>query len=514
MKKSLFLFIVMMTAISSFAREFTYTYEGQTITYTVIDEEAKTCAIIYVENPTGDNIISGELVLPSNPKDGETEFTLIEIGSYAFAGYSGLTSITIPNSVQTIGDNAFKWCSGLVSLTIPNSVQIIGDNAFFDCRGLTSIAIGNSVKTIGNSAFEYCTSLSSIVIPNSVQTIGYTAFFCCTGLTSVTISNSITVIGMSAFQGCSGLTSLVIPDSVQIIGMSAFEGCSSLTSLVIPNSVQNIGSNAFAGCIGLTSVFIPNSVQAIGDYAFSDCTGLKKAEFASIEAICKIEFYNESANPLCYAHNLYINGEKITNLEIPENVTSIGSFAFIRCTGLTSVTFSNSIQNIFYAAFSGCSGLTSIDIPNSVQTISYSAFNYCESLTTVTIPNSVQAIREDAFVGCSNLTSVYYNTENPIEGNINVFSDYSYSKATLYLPKKGIEKAKQIDPWKNFSKIEAYDFGGVSDVAADRQGDIDYSAPYEIYNFNGMKIGDNKENLAPGLYIIRQGSISKKIAIK
>ncbi|MDE6715543.1 MAG: hypothetical protein K2J74_03580 [Muribaculaceae bacterium] len=118
------------------------------------------------------------------------------------------------------------------------------------------------------------------------------------------------------------------------------------------------------------------------------------------------------------------------------------------------------------------------------------------------------------------MTSVYYNSENPIEGtyfifgNSGYYNDEIYSKAVLYLPEKGINKAKQINPWKNFSKIEAYDFGGVNDVVADKQGDIDYNAPYEIYNFNGMKIGDNRESIAPGLYIIHQGSISKKIAIQ
>ncbi|MDE6715416.1 MAG: leucine-rich repeat domain-containing protein [Muribaculaceae bacterium] len=174
----------------------------------------------------------------------------------------------------------------------------------------------------------------------------------------------------------------------------------------------------------------------------------------------------------------------------------------------------NSVQTIGYSVFGRCTGLTSVSIPNSVQTIGSSAFYGCSGFTSVVIPDSLTSIGNLAFSSCTGLTSIYYNSENPIECDAVIFDKDSYSKATLYLPEKGVNKAKQIDPWKNFIKIEAYDFGGVNDVVADKQGEIDYNAPYEIYNYNGMKVGDNKESLAPGLYIIRQCSICKKIAIQ
>ncbi|MDE5568273.1 MAG: leucine-rich repeat domain-containing protein, partial [Muribaculaceae bacterium] len=142
------------------ARNFTYTYEGQTITYTVISEVDKTCKVAR-------NDVYSDVILPSNPMDGETEYTLTEIGSMAFYECIGLTSIEIPNSVTTIGKWAFFQCEGLTSVVIPNSVTSIGESAFCDCGSLTSIEIPNSVTYIGETAFYDCDSLTSIEIPNS-----------------------------------------------------------------------------------------------------------------------------------------------------------------------------------------------------------------------------------------------------------------------------------------------------------------------------------------------------------
>ena len=162
-----------------------------------------------------------------------------------------------------------------------------------------------------------------------------------------------------------GVTAVVIPDTVTSIGNSAFVNCSSLTSVEIPDSVTRIGDSAFSGCSSLTSVVIPDSVTGIGKGAFynsalSLCNNLKEVHINSLEAWCNIIFGGWSSNPLQYAHDLYLNGEKITELVIPDSVTSIGGCAFYGCSSLTSVVIPDSVTSIGYDAFRGCISLTSI----------------------------------------------------------------------------------------------------------------------------------------------------------
>ena len=136
----------------------------------------------------------------------------------------------------------------------------IGAEAFYGCSGLTSVTIGNSVTSIGNSAFDGCNNLTSVTIPDSVTSIGADAFSSCSGLTSITIPNSVTSIGGQVFSDCSGLTSIIIPDSVTSIGGYAmFLRCINLTSVTIGNSVTSIGDDAFYGCSSLTSITLKST---------------------------------------------------------------------------------------------------------------------------------------------------------------------------------------------------------------------------------------------------------------
>ena len=288
----------------------------------------------------------GDVVIPNG---------VTSIGDYAFRDCSELTSITIPESVTSIGDSAFAWCRGLTSVTIPAGVTSIGDGAFSGCSGLTSITIPDSVTSIGVCAFYGCNRLTSVTIPDSVTEIGSEAFSGCSGLTSVTIPAGVTSIGDFAFEECSGLTSVTIPAGVPCIGESAFEGCSGLTSVTIPDSVTSIGDSAFWGCSGLTSIIYQGTREQwenvnkgyerdldTGDYVVH-CTDGDYDDDLLIEDGVLIGYCGDG-----------------DDFVIPNGVTSIGGWAFEKCSGLTSITIPEGVTSIGDEAFSGCSGLTSI----------------------------------------------------------------------------------------------------------------------------------------------------------
>ena len=429
--------------------------------------------------------------IPDYIKDNKIYYQVTSIGDYAFRNCSSPESITIPEGVTSIGYSAFEDCDFLESvyitnieawlsidfsdflsnplfyacdlylnnelvtdLVIPEGITSIGNYAFAWCSSLESITIPNSVTSIGGSAFYYCSSLESVTISKGVTSIEEAAFYNCSSLKSVTIPNSVTSIGSSAFSGCRSLISVTIPDSVTSIGNYAFNGCSSLesvyitnieswllinfgnefsnplcrdanlylnnelvTDLVIPEGITSIGDSAFSGYSSLTSVTIPDSVTSIGNYAFSGCSSLKDVYITNIEVWASIKFDVYSSNPLCNGANLYLNNELVTDLVLPEGITSIKNYAFEGCSSLISITILEGVTSIGDSAFSNCSSLESIIIPNSVTSIRDYAFRDCSSLISITIPNSLRSIGHFAFSGCSSLESIKIPNSVRIIGN-------------------------------------------------------------------------------------------------
>ena len=367
--------------------------------------------------------------------------SVTSIGDMAFYWCYSLTSITIPNSVTSIGNEAFHSCYSLTSITIPNSVTSIGEYAFYNCSSLTSITcLGTTPPTLGTDVFSD-TKLSAVYIPDNTLSAYQTAWgneyvfvnnettltlhvatpgtlsdlifdagmrpvnirkltltgtlnnndFTCmretmTSLLDVDLSGITNTSGVN-FKSKTNLKRVVLPTNLTSIGSYAFAWCSSLTSITIPNSVTSIGSSAFSGCSSLTSITIPNSVTSIGGDAFNSCNALSLVTLTapSVEAFC-----NGQGNKLliyagCNASKeIAINGEIITSITIPNSVTSIGNYAFYKCSSLTSVTIPNSVTSIGEYAFQNCSSLTSITIPNSVTSIGKGAFSSCRSLTAIT----------------------------------------------------------------------------------------------------------------------------------
>ena len=338
---------------------------------------------------------------------------------------------------------------------------------------ITYDGITYDVTSIGNRAFYNCSDLTSITIPSCIASIGNSAFYGCAGLTSVRIPNSITSIGSYTFYGCSGLKAVSIPKSVTDIGNSAFGYCSSLVSVIIPNSVKSIGERAFRWCTGLTSVTIPNSIAAIGSSAFYDCTSLTIVDFASIENLCEIKFSDSYSNPLFYANHLYVKGQEVNEAVIPDGVTNIGDFAFLNCTGMTSVS-----------------------IPSSVTSIGKYTFRNCTGLQSITIPGRVISIGDYAFSGCSRLETVICKAVNVPDIGVSAFYNVSQYTGTLYVPAGSVDAYKSTGQWQDFGKILPITPTAVENMTTDNISSIDREMP--IYDLYGRRL---PKKPARGLYI-------------
>ena len=386
-----------------------------------------------------DPSISGDVTLPASL--GGAPITAI--GPGAFSGCTALTGIELPDTVTSIGDSAFSGCTALTSIVIPDAVKSIGASAFSGCTSLTSITIpflGEKAEKAENTHFGYLFGAKTAAdnkdaVPSGLKSVVVTggkriescAFLGCEGIRSITLPDTVTRIDSKAFSGCVSLTSIELPDTVTSIEKSAFhntgyyydesnwengvfyvgnflfETKSSLSgAYTVRDGTVGISEYAFENCVGLTEVTLPQSLTSIGSYAFSGCTGL-------------------------------------TSLHIPSAVKSIGYFAFSGCTGLTSITVEagnsvyhsagncliqtavktliqgcsasviptdGSVTSIGDYAFAGHKGLASITIPNGVKSIGEHAFTDCSGLKTALIPSSVTSIGNRAFSGCANLKSI------------------------------------------------------------------------------------------------------------
>jgi hypothetical protein len=429
---------------------------------------------------TGDNTVSvakglsaliGALEIPSQVTNIETdiEYTVTSIHDSAFSGCTGITSVIVPNTVANIGNAAFSGCSSLQSITLP----FVGDKEHTPTDKY-QYPFG---YIFGTKSYSGGTKTSQSYFHDIVKT---TTFFVPSSLREVTITGS-THIPRGAFGNCSMLTSITLPNTITSIGERAFYKCkgnkydnayyvgttdnpylcligpirSDIPPCTINNNCKFIVGGAFVGCGPLNTLFIPSSVIFIGKRAFDLYE--TKLEFENIESICNIqyehcdhlteyngEFHFENNFEKYYPEDVdwstthlfikskgfYMNNSEVTELVIPDGVTSINNFAFANCSKLTTVSIPNTVTEIGHATFQACSGITEISIPESVTSIGINSFNNCSELTTISIPNSITYIGHGAFDGCDKLQYNEYDNAYYLGNDENQFVCLVKAKST------------------------------------------------------------------------------------
>lgn len=239
--------MTLFIAVQAFAQDdFEYTYQGQTLTYTVLDPVAKTCMTREgMDKSNGGNVVTGALVVPPTASDGTETYTVTEIGYCGFAGSDQMTSISLPNTIEKFNEYSFYGCKKLENFVVPNSVVSFGQSTFSSCMGLKTISIPNSVTTVGDGAFVACHNLASITFPNSVTSIGAGAFEFCWALKNVKLPSGLRIINYGLFWGCHSLAYVEIPSSVTKIYDYAFHDCPAMTKVRFPKNVNYVGPQIF-----------------------------------------------------------------------------------------------------------------------------------------------------------------------------------------------------------------------------------------------------------------------------
>ncbi len=380
------------------------TYETGNLKYMLIpgktDADKKLAVVI-----PGDYSSLTEVTIPERVTVSENgknvRYYVDGIGFKAFNGCSDLATITFNsrNASRIIGEYAFAGTK-IAALSIPATAETIGNHAFDGCKSLTGIVIPGSVESIGDYAFNSCTALTEITVPGSVESIGDYAFNSCTALTEITVPGSVESIGDYAFNSCTALTNANLEAGVKTIGDYAFYN-THLNEITLNEGLETIGEKCFSASRDgdIEPVYIPSTLKSVGADAFMNFN-CRYVNISDLAPWCNIDFGNENSNPAAHSQGLYLNGEKIEDLVIPESVNAIKDFAFCYNSGLKSVKFNDALQSIGESAFKYCGGLTAAVIPGNVTAISSQAFA-TTGIKDITFAYSANLIEidTDAFPG-------------------------------------------------------------------------------------------------------------------
>ena len=418
------------------------------------------------------------------------------IDSYAFDKNSNLTSVTFPDSLERIGSHAFRGCTTLTSVKFNEGLKVIGNYAFtdtavtevslpstltdaaypFNNSKVTKATFAEGTELIPSWLFRNCSKLTDVTIPETVKRIGSYAFNGCSSLKEFKFHEGLEFLGSYSFSG-TGLTEVSLPTTLKdtvypfnncnitkatiaegtvTVPSWLFKNCSKLTDITIPETVTSIGSYAFNGCSSIKSFKFHEGLTFLGSYSFSG-TGITEVELPTTLTDTVYPFNGCDITKASFAKGtekipswIFKNCYKLTDVTVPETVTTIGSYAFNGCSSLESFKFHEGITFLGSYSFSG-TALNEVNLPSTISDTVYPFNNCnitkatfadgikaipswvlkgCSKLTDVTVPETVTAIGGSAFNDCSSLAEFTFHEGITTLGN-NAFSGTSLKDITL-----------------------------------------------------------------------------------
>ena len=517
--------------------ESTKTLEFTDGTYIAEYEDLERPWIQYAEECV--NIVVGEGII-SVGNNAFKGFTVLErasmpeslkdFGAYVFYGCSSLKEIDMPASLSSMGAYAFYGCSLLTDVVIPTGIASIGNYAFEGCISLSEMYIPDGVKTVGTYAFSGCTALESVRIPASLTTLGDYCFYNCNKISKVDIADigawcqkftfytlspgirynnpiisgtgvvlyqngekvdtlvipeGTTVVNDYAFSGLKSITAIQFPSTLSKIGYGAFSGCSGLLELDFPESLKTLGGSSFKNCTNLTRIAINSAINYTATYNFDNCPKLKRIDIGNLEEYLKMSGYGY---PFSFGADMYIGGEIVTELVIPESITSFSGNAIYGCTSIKSVVLHEGIKSIPNSCFLRCINLETINLHEGITSIGVNSFSGCKALKTINIPASVTSIDIASFIGCTSLESITVS-----EGNENFVNDefgalYNTEKTILYAYPKASENKSYVIP-STVTTLASYTFSNCPNLESItvENGNTKYSSDDDGVLYNADK---------------------------
>ena len=437
------------------------------------------------------------------------------IPAECFAEQTNITSIELPESLESIEDEAFRGCESVAKFTLPASITNIG-RAIFDGCSFEQLSIKCYIpdqlvedpekpgRMIGMGCDDsrhwlYGSTLGSVELSNRIGEYA----FCNASIKSVELTSSARNIDDGAFKGCNNiaqvtigsleqwcglvfgsgdanplnagtadliingqhLTAFTAPESIDTVGMYIFYGYTDLTDIYISDHIRSVGQQCFAGCGEVASIYIGSGIKTVGQKFIYGCTTDELTINMNIpdsqKSIDKSEHWlcGVSATKVTYGeqateiNNLALSGmTTVTTITVGENVEHIGEGAFNGCTALSAVTFEGeAVKSIDKHAFNECTALEYIVLPDGLETIGSCAFQYASSLEGATIPASVTSIGSYTFNECEALESIELKSTTPPTLGEYAFEWSASPDYTIYVPTDAVDAYCKASQWSKYA---------------------------------------------------------------